>query len=110
VHAQPVKRILWAGSSKEDVKAFPTVARREAGFQLNKIQHGDDPDDWKPMTTIGAGVREIRIRDAVDAFRVVYVARFGDAIHVLHAFQKKTPKTSRQDLELAQIRYKSILR
>ena len=105
-----MKRILWLGTSREDVRAFPAVARREAGFQLNKVQHGEEPDDWRPMNNIGAGVREIRIREASGAFRVIYVARFAEGIYVLHAFQKKTQQTSRQDLQMAQSRYKSMVR
>jgi phage-related protein len=71
---------------------------------------GLDPSDWKPMPTIGAGVREIRIRDATGAYRVIYTATFSDAIHVLHAFEKKTQKTARRDLELAMGRLRQIKR
>jgi len=82
----------------EDLRAFPETTRREAGYQLDQIQHGREPDDWKPMNTVGRGVREIRIRDAAGAFRVLYVAKFDDAVYVLHCFQKKTQKTSKADL------------
>ena len=70
------------------------------------VQVGRDPDDWKAMPTVGSGVREIRVRDEAGAFRVIYVARFEDAVYVLHAFQKKTRQTSRADLELARARYR----
>lgn len=86
------------------------AARREAGFQLDRIQNGDEPDDWKPMNTVGAGVKEIRIRDTAGAFRVIYVAKFAEAVFVLHCFQKKTPKTSRADLELAAKRYRDLVK
>jgi phage-related protein len=103
-----MKPIVWIGSSLDDLKAFPDSARQSAGYQLSKIQHGELPDDWKPMGSIGVGVAEIRIRDAVGAFRVIYIARFGNAIHVLHAFQKKSQKTSWQDVDLARKRFRSI--
>ena len=73
-----------------------------------KVQHGESPDDWKPMPVIGAGVREIRIREASGAYRVIYVASIGDTVHVLHAFQKKTQKTRQSDIELARNCYRSI--
>jgi phage-related protein len=80
-----------------------------AGFQLDRVQHGGVPDDWKPMKSIGAGVREIRVRDASGAFRVIYVAKLGDAIYVLHCFQKKSERTGREDVALATRRYKQLL-
>lgn len=105
-----VKPVEFLGDSLETLRAFPETARREAGFQIDKVQHGEDPDDWKPMTTIGAGVREIRIRDAAGAFRVIYLAKLPDAVYVLHAFQKKTQATSRQDIALARKRYKDLMK
>lgn len=81
-----------------------------AGFQLGLVQEGQDPDDWKPMTTIGAGVREIRIREASGGFRVIYIAKFESAIFVLHCFQKKTQKTSREDIALATQRLKDVMK
>jgi len=78
------KPVEFRGSALDDLRAFPQAARREAGYQLDRVQHGREPDDWKPMNTVGRGVREIRIRDAVGAFRVLYVAKFDDAIYVLH--------------------------
>jgi len=86
---------------------FPDEARRAAGFELRAIQNGLDPSDWKPMQTIGKGVREIRIH-VLGEWRVIYAARFKEAIYVLHAFQKKSRKTSRQDIELARQRYGQI--
>jgi phage-related protein len=103
-----MKPIVWIGDSLDDLKAFPDSARQSAGHQLSKIQHGELADDWKPMGTIGVGVCEIRVRDAAGAFRVIYVARFGGAIYVLHAFQKKSQKTSWQDVDLARKRFRSI--
>jgi phage-related protein len=74
------------------------------------VQNGHDPDDWKPMATIGRGVQEIRIRDATGAFRVIYIARLADAIYVLHCFQKKTEKTARSDVEVASRRYRELMK
>ncbi len=79
-----------------------------AGYQLNKVQHGELPDDWKPMPAIGAGVREIRIRESSGTYRVIYVTSIGSTIHVLHAFQKKTQKTCQSDVELARQRFGNI--
>lgn len=103
------KAIEFRGSTLDDLRAFPTSARREAGYQLDQLEHGLDPDDWKPMNTVGQGVREIRIQDDAGAFRVIYVAKFADAVYVLHCFQKKTQATSKPDLELATKRYRDLV-
>jgi phage-related protein len=105
-----VKPVEFRGTALADLRAFPEAARREAGHQFDQIQHGREPDDWKSINTVGRGVREIRIRDAAGAFRVLYVAKFEDAVYVLHCFQKKTQKTSRSDLSLAGQRYRDLLR
>jgi phage-related protein len=102
------KPLQFRGSAQDDLRAFPMTAKREAGHQLDQVQNGLEPDDWKPMTTIGPGIREIRIRDMAGAFRVVYVAKFADAIYVLHCFQKKTEKTSQVDIDLATKRYRDL--
>ena len=100
--------IVWMGSSREDLVDFTADARRDAGYQLDKLQRGQEPDDWKPMTSVGVGVREVRIRESSGAFRVVYLASHADRIYVLHAFRKTTEKTSRTDIELARRRFRSI--
>jgi phage-related protein len=104
------KPVEFRGSSLEDLRTFPLTARRVAGHQLDQVQNGREPDDWKPMNTVGQGVKEIRIRDEAGAFRVLYVAKFADAIYVLHCFQKKTEKTSKADVELATKRYRELLK
>ncbi|MCD2448867.1 type II toxin-antitoxin system RelE/ParE family toxin [Methylicorpusculum oleiharenae] len=104
------KTVEFRGRSLEDLRTFPLSARREAGFQIDKVQHGQEPDDWKPMNTVGQGVKEIRIRDSAGAFRVLYVAKFADAVYVLHCFQKKTEKTSTTDLDLATKRYLELVK
>jgi phage-related protein len=104
------KPIEFRGSALDDLRAFPQAARREAGYQLDQVQRGREPDDWKPMNTVGQGVREIRIRDAAGAFRVLYVAKLEDAVYVLHCFQKKARKTRKADLDLAGQRYRDLLK
>ena len=96
-----MKSIVFLGSSLDDLRGFPADARRQAGYQLDRVQRGLDPDDWRPMPSIGAGVRELRVRERAGAFRVIYVATFADAVYVLHAFQKKTRQTAKRDLDLA---------
>lgn len=88
--------------------AFPVEVRHAVGVELMVVQYGGVPGDFKPMPDVGNGVHEIRIRDAAGAFRVMYIARLPDAVYVLHAFQKKTQKTSKLDMELAKRRYKLI--
>ena len=104
------KPVEFLGSSLDDLRDFPVAAKREAGHQLDQVQNGQDPDDWKPMNTVGQGVKEIRIRDAAGIFRVIYVAKFADAVYVIHCFQKKTEKTSKADLNLAAKRYRDLLK
>ncbi|MGC4252065.1 MAG: type II toxin-antitoxin system RelE/ParE family toxin [Sphingobium sp.] len=104
------KPAKFRGTALEDLRAFPVSARKEVGHQLDQVQRGLDPDDWKPMTTVGQGVREIRIRDEAGAFRVIYIAKFADAIYVLHCFQKKTQATSKTDLDLAEKRYRDLVK
>ena len=108
--AQAAKPVEFRGTALDDLRAFPAAARREAGYQLDRVQSGCEPADWKPMQAIGAGVREIRIRDAQGAFRVIYVAKFEEAVFVLHCFQKKSQRTSREDIALAAARYKELVR
>lgn len=103
-----MKSVVFLGDSLDRIRAFPEKARRNAGFQLDRVQRGLDPDDWKPMTSVGSGVREIRVRDASGAYRVVYPASFADAVYVLHAFQKKAQRTAARDLALAQSRFREL--
>lgn len=102
-----MKRIAFLGNSLEDLRDFPEDARVDAGHQLYRVQNGLDPDDWKPMRTIGPGVREIRIRERSGAFRIIYLATLAEAVLVLHAFQKKTQATAQKEIELAARRLKS---
>jgi len=101
------KPLYFVGAALEDLRAFPRAPRREAGYQLDRVQFGLVPSDWKPMPAVGRGVREIRIHHR-GQYRVIYMAKFDDAIYVLHAFQKKTQKTRQQDIEIAKRRIKLI--
>ncbi len=105
-----MKPITFLGDSLEELCAFPQGARRAAGMQLDKVQRGSMPDNWKPMKTVGAGVCEMRTKDEAGIYRVIYIAIFAEAVYVLHAFQKKTQKTVRSDLELARSRLKDLIR
>jgi phage-related protein len=102
-----MKPLKFVGSSLDDLRNFPLEARRQAGFELYAVQRGQEPSDWKPMHAVGSGVREIHIR-VLGEWRIIFVAKFVDGIYVLHAFQKKTQKTSRRDIEIAQRRYKQL--
>lgn len=103
------KPLVWLGSARRDIRAFPSDARRRSGFQLRKVQQALDPDDWKPMTSVGPGVREIRIQTEL-AHRVFYVATFEEAVYVLHAFEKRTQKTPAKEITLARDRYRALLK
>ena len=99
------KRLYFVGTALQDLRAFPRAPRREAGYQLDRVQFGLEPGDWKPIPTVGRGVREIRIHHE-GQYRVIYVAKIDDAVHVLHAFQKKTQKTRKRDVDIARRRLK----
>ena len=99
-----MKPVHFVGSARDDLAAFPKSVRTRAGYELFMVQVGRNPDSWKPMTSVGPGVCEIRVRDPSGAYRLIYVARFATAVYVLHAFHKKTQKTARSDLNLAKQR------
>jgi phage-related protein len=105
----PDKVLWWLGSSRDDMRAFPEDARRLAGFQLRRVQQGLEPNDWRPMPTIGPGVEEIRIHTTRE-HRVVYIAKFAEAVYVVHAFEKRGRKTPKRDLDLARQRLQQLLR
>lgn len=102
-----MKTLRFLGSSLDDLKNFPAEARREAGFELDAVQRGLMPSDFKPMLAVGAGAYEIRVR-VLGEWRIIYVAKFERAVYVLHAFQKKTQKTRKEDIELAARRYRLV--
>ncbi len=104
------KHIQFEGSSLADLRRWPKEARMAAGYQLDLVQHGRCPDDWKPMKTVGAGVREIRIAAADRSWRVIYVDVVRDRLYILHCFQKTAQKTRKADIDLARARYHAIRR
>ena len=103
-----MKGLEFVGTTLDDLRSFPASARRAAGYQLRQVQSGLDPDDWRPMPTVGRGVREIRIQ-VRGQYRVIYVAQFAGVIYVLHAFQKKARRTPQRDLALARVRLKQTM-
>ncbi len=105
-----MKLLRFLGDSLKCVREFPEDARHDAGYQLEKLQRGEQPDDFKPMPSIGKGVEELRVGDGSGTYRVIYTARLADAVYVLHAFQKKTQATAKRDMDLARKRYTDLMR
>jgi len=105
-----MKPVHFVGASQQDLREFSDEAREDAGYELYKVQQGKEPDDWKPMPSVGAGAQEIRVTDESGAYRVIYVAKFAEAVYVLHAFEKRTQKTSRPDMQRAKSRYGEMLK
>jgi phage-related protein len=105
-----MKSVLFLGDSRKALREFPDDARREAGYQLDRVQCGLPPNDFKSMPSIGRGVEEIRVREASGTYRIVYTARLADTVFVLHAFQKKTRATSPRDIEIARERFRQLMR
>lgn len=102
------KALIWLGSARDDLRAFPDDARRVAGFQLWRVQRGLEPNDWKPMPSVGPGVQEIRIHTDLE-HRVLYVTKFAEAVYVLHAFEKRSRRTSKHDLDLTKRRLRLLM-
>lgn len=105
-----MKAVMFVGDSLDRLREFPMDAKREAGHQLDRVQNGLDPSDWKPLKPVGPGVREIRIREESGAFRVIYVATLPDAVVVLHCFRKTTQQTAKVDIDLAARRLRDLKR
>ena len=105
-----MKPIAFEADSLQNLRSFPQSARREAGYQIDRLRSGVQSDDCKPMVSISAGAYEIRVQDSAGVFRMIYVAKRPDAIYVLHAFQKKAQQTIEQDMELARKRYRILTR
>jgi len=105
-----MKDLEFLGDSLKAIREFPDEARRDAGYQLDRVQRGNKPTDSKPMPSIGKGVEEIRLWDETGTFRVIYTARLMDAVYVLHAFQKKTQTTAQRDIEKAKARFTQLMK
>ena len=106
---QSMKTLTFLGDSLDCIRDFPDGMKQAAGYQLHRVQCGEMPSDFKIMTTVGSGVVEIRLKDETGIYRVMYVAKFGDAVYVLHAFQKKTQRTAKPDLDVAKRRYLALI-
>jgi phage-related protein len=96
------------GDSIERLRQAPRDIRSEAGYQLELVQGGETPTDFRPMPDVGSGVIEIRLHGASE-YRVFYVARFEEAVYVLHCFVKKTRATRQADIDLGKRRYRAML-
>lgn len=105
-----MKPLTFMGDALKELRAFPEDARQDAGYQLSQVQRGEQPDDFKPMPAVGAGVEELRVWSDEGTFRVLYLARLPEAVYVLHAFQKKTQATPKRDIDLAARRYRELIR
>ncbi len=103
-----MKPVQFLGDSLKRIREFPDEARQDVGRQLDLVQKGMQPNDFKPMPSVGRGVEEIRLWDEAGTFRVIYTARWKEAIYVLHAFQKKTQTTSKNDVDIAMARFKLL--
>jgi phage-related protein len=103
-----VKPLFWAGSALADLRSFPENARRQAGFELHRVQQGLEPSDWRPMPSVGAGVIEIRVHSDIES-RVFYVAKYREGVYVLHAFEKQSQQTSQRDIDLGRERLAAVL-
>jgi phage-related protein len=108
-YVQSMKLLRFLGDSLKCLREFPEDARHDVGYQLDKVQRGEQPDDFRPMPAIGKGVEEIRVWDDTGTYRVIYTARLADAVYVLHAFQKKTQTTAKRDVELAKRRFTELM-
>lgn len=105
-----MKPVYFVGSSRDELRELSDDARETAGHQLFKVQQGKEPDDWKPMPSVGAGVNEIRVWDESGTYRVLYVAKFEEAVYVLHVFEKRSQKTPKGEIQLAKSRYAELLK
>jgi phage-related protein len=109
VQRAPLKKIEWIRSSRHSLKAFTNEAPYQAGSELLRVQQGKHPSDWRPMPGFGAGAIEIRIHVPFE-HRIGYVAKFKEAIYVLHCFEKRTQKTRKRDIEYARSAYAEMER
>ncbi|MCU6667675.1 type II toxin-antitoxin system RelE/ParE family toxin [Enterobacteriaceae bacterium H4N4] len=104
-----LRPIAWVGSAFDDLRCFPEEVRKDAGYQLHRLQAGLEAADWKPMPELGRGVEEVRLRGYSGAFRIIYLARFEQAVYILHCFMKKTQRTSGHDKRIAKVRFQSVM-
>ena len=105
-----MKSVTFLGDSLKVLRGFPDDVRRDAGFQIDRLQRGLQPDDFKPMPSVGKGVEELRIWSDTETYRVIYIARLADAVYVLHAFQKTSEKTPQKEIDIAGKRLRELLK
>jgi phage-related protein len=105
-----MKPVRFLGDSLKRIREFPADVKQDTGYQLDKLQRGQQPDDFKPMPAVGKGVEEIRIWDDSGTYRVLYTARLVDAVYVFHAFQKKTQRTPQHEIDVAKARFNEFMR
>lgn len=103
-----MRDVKFVGSSLDDLRALPKPARQDMGRQIDRVQRGIDPNDWKPMPSVGRGVREIRVRDETNIYRSIYLTNLDDAVYVLHVFAKQSRRTPTRDIRLAKSRLKAL--
>ena len=104
------KEVVFVGSSLEDLRGYPKDVRADMGYQIDRVQCGLDPTDWRPLAAVGSGVRELRVRGLNREYRGMYITTIGDAVYVLHVFVKKSQKTPRKDMEIAKKRLSLVRR
>lgn len=104
-----MRKVVFEGNTLDLVRALPDVAKQRAGHELDRVQRDQEPENWKPFASVGPGVREIRIQVS-GQFRVLYIAKFENRVHILHVFEKKTQKTRQSDIEIAKSRLKEVIR
>jgi len=104
-----MKKVIFEGDSLEVISNFSKIAKRRTGYEIDRVQRGLEPENWKPFSIIGKGVREIRVQVG-QQYRIIYLAKFDEKVHVLHAFEKKSQKTSQSQVNTAKNRYKLVLR
>lgn len=100
--------IAWEGDSKEVISWFPDKAKQNLGFQLRLLQQGRQPTDYRPMNTVGPGVFELRDQDERTWYRVIYLSRIRDVVHVLHCFEKRSRATPMKEINTARQRLKVV--
>ena len=110
IYFRAMKAIVFVGDSLKRLRDFPDDAKHDAGYQLEKVQRGEKPDDFKPMPSVGKGVEELRVWDDAGTYRVIYLARLAEAVYVLHAFAKKTQTTAKRDIDIAGRRLAQVLK
>jgi phage-related protein len=102
------RSVIWVGSSRRDLRAFPAEVRRDIGYALYAAQNGETDPSAKPLRGFGGGgVLEIIARYRGGTWRAVYTVRYAEAVYVLHAFQKKSKRgieTPQKEMELVRQR------